>query len=124
MHLKIFGFKHEAMTEEIIQNTEIGQILSNANIDISTVIGIIRNTTAREFRLLSQLISSQLDVDRLDYLGRDAYFTGVGFSSVDIERIIHMMEIYDGNGELNGYAVIAKVSCPSWIILAIFNADV
>jgi hypothetical protein len=41
------------MTEEIIQNTEIGQILSNANIDISTVIGIIRNTTAREFRLLS-----------------------------------------------------------------------
>lgn len=45
---------------------------------------------------LQQLISSQLDVDRLDYLMRDAYFTGTSYGDIEIERIIRLMHLKDG----------------------------
>lgn len=44
-------------------------------------------------RFLHQLVSSQLDLDRLDYLNRDAYFTGVKEGTVGAERIIKMLEV-------------------------------
>lgn len=46
-------------------------------------------------KFLHQLVSGQLDMDRLDYLARDSFFTGVAEGVVGIERIIKMLEIYD-----------------------------
>ena len=46
-------------------------------------------------RFLHQLVSSQLDVDRLDYLSRDAFFTGVNEGAVAYERIIEMLNVKD-----------------------------
>ena len=42
---------------------------------------------------LTKLISSQLDVDRIDYLKRDSFFTGVAEGSVNAERLLEMMEV-------------------------------
>ena len=47
-------------------------------------------------KYLHQLVSSQLDVDRLDYLKRDSFYTGVSEGIVGSERIIKMMNIADG----------------------------
>lgn len=44
-------------------------------------------------KFLHQLVSSQLDIDRLDYLNRDAYFTGVKEGTVGAERIIKMLDV-------------------------------
>ena len=44
---------------------------------------------------LHQLVSSQLDMDRLDYLGRDSYFTGVSEGIVGTDRIISMLNVHD-----------------------------
>jgi uncharacterized protein len=44
---------------------------------------------------LHQLVASQLDMDRLDYLSRDSFFTGVAEGTVGIERIIKMLNVYD-----------------------------
>lgn len=44
---------------------------------------------------LHQLVSSQLDMDRLDYLGRDSFFTGVAEGTVGIERIIKMLNVWE-----------------------------
>ena len=52
---------------------------------------------------LSKLISSQLDVDRIDYLKRDSYFSGVAEGSVNAERLLEMMEVVD-----NDLAIEAK----------------
>ena len=52
---------------------------------------------------LSKLISSQLDVDRIDYLKRDSFFTGVAEGSVNAERLLEMMEVVD-----NDLAIEAK----------------
>lgn len=48
-------------------------------------------------KFLHQLVSSQLDVDRLDYLNRDSFFTGVSEGVISSERIIKMLEISNGN---------------------------
>ena len=50
-------------------------------------------TGAYEKGFLNKLISSQLDVDRIDYLKRDSYFSGVAEGSVNAERLLEMMEI-------------------------------
>ena len=44
-------------------------------------------------KFFNQLITSQLDVDRLDYLKRDSFFTGVSEGSVNTQRIISMMNV-------------------------------
>ncbi len=48
-------------------------------------------------RFLHQLVSGQLDVDRLDYLKRDSFFTGVSEGVIGTERIIKMMNVVDDN---------------------------
>ncbi len=44
---------------------------------------------------LHQLVASQLDMDRLDYLSRDSFFTGVAEGTVGIERIIKMLNVFE-----------------------------
>lgn len=58
-------------------------------------IKIFRNEYDKPF--LHQLISSQLDMDRLDYLKRDSFFTGVSEGVVNSERIISMLNVKDGH---------------------------
>ena len=50
-----------------------------------------------ERKFLHQLVSSQLDIDRLDYLQRDCFFTGVSEGTIGADRIIKMMNIVDDN---------------------------
>ena len=52
---------------------------------------IFRNKYPRKF--LHQLVSSQLDIDRLDYLQRDSFFTGVSEGTIGADRLIKMLEI-------------------------------
>lgn len=54
---------------------------------------IFRNSYERRF--FHQLVSSQLDMDRLDYLERDSFFTGVSEGTIGLERIINMLQVVD-----------------------------
>lgn len=60
---------------------------------LSTAIEMFQGKYHRKF--FNQLISSQLDVDRMDYLKRDSFFTGVSEGNVNTERIISMMNVAD-----------------------------
>jgi HD superfamily phosphohydrolase len=60
---------------------------------LSMAIEIFEGTYPRKF--LHQLVSSQLDMDRLDYLNRDCYYTGVIEGSIGTDRIIKMLDIAD-----------------------------
>ena len=57
--------------------------------ELSGAISIFQNTYKRKF--LHQMVSSQLDMDRLDYLKRDSFYTGVSEGVVNVERIIKML---------------------------------
>ena len=65
-------------------NDEFGGALTNA-------IAIFEDTYPKKF--LHQLVSSQLDIDRLDYLRRDSFFTGVYEGTIGSDRIINMMNV-------------------------------
>ena len=60
---------------------------------LSLAIEIFKNQHPKQF--LHQLVSSQLDMDRLDYLKRDSFFTGVTEGNIGTERIINMLDIVD-----------------------------
>jgi len=60
---------------------------------LTTGIDIFKNTYKRKF--LHKLVSSQLDMDRLDYLNRDSFFSGVIEGSVGADRIIKMLNVID-----------------------------
>ena len=60
---------------------------------LGLAIAIFSNTYHKHF--LHQLVSSQLDMDRLDYLGRDSFFTGVSEGIVGTDRIISMLNVHD-----------------------------
>lgn len=62
---------------------------------LTLAIQIFQNKYPKLF--LHQLISSQLDVDRLDYLNRDSFYTGVQEGVVGVERIIKLLNVKDGN---------------------------
>lgn len=63
---------------------------------LETAIDIFTNAHPKKF--LHQLVSGQLDVDRMDYLTRDSFFTGVSEGVIGYDRIIKMLTVY--NGEL------------------------
>lgn len=89
-HSLIRDFHHEMMTLALMRklNEEFDGGLTMA-IDIFT--GQYPKT------FLHQLISSQLDMDRLDYLKRDSVYTGVLEGSIGIDRIIKTMRVFQGN---------------------------
>ena len=58
---------------------------------LSLAIKIFTDNYHKKF--LNQLVSSQLDIDRLDYLKRDSYFTGVAEGNIGVDRIINMLDV-------------------------------
>src|SRR5258708_32924322 len=63
------------------------------NGELELALKIFRNSYQRKF--FHQLVSSQLDIDRLDYLKRDSFFTGVMEGTIGIDRIIAMLHVHD-----------------------------
>ena len=90
-HSLIKNITHESLSLLIMQhlNKEFNGRLDEA-------IEIFSNNHKKRF--LYQLVSSQLDMDRLDYLRRDAFYTGVVEGAINSERLISMLNI--SNGEL------------------------
>ena len=62
---------------------------------LSLAIEIFKNSYPKKF--LHQLVSSQLDVDRLDYLKRDSFFSGVTEGNIGTDRIINMLDVVNDN---------------------------
>lgn len=91
----ILNFDHENITSEIVTRPPISDILERDGIEPEAVVRIIRGRVGRKDAMVSQLVSSDLDVDRLDYLSRDSFFSGAGYGNIDRERIITMLRVHD-----------------------------
>ena len=88
---KIFNLDHEDFTQRIITgNTEINQVLERVEPGFSQKVADVIAKTYED-KLVVSLISSQIDADRMDYLQRDAYYTGVSYGHFDMERILRVM---------------------------------
>lgn len=91
----ILSCKHELYTAQIITGpSEVADVLRSIDQNLpEEVAAVIDHTHPNP--ILSQLISSQLDADRLDYLLRDSYFTGVSYGQIDLDRILRTMRVKD-----------------------------
>ncbi len=87
-HTLTHGISHEEISLRLMQkmNAEMGGRLDMA-------ISIFEDKYPKHF--LHQLISSQLDMDRMDYLQRDCFFTGVAEGRIGSARIINMLNMHD-----------------------------
>lgn len=77
---------------ESISKIYMGQLNREFDGQLDMAIEIFEGRYKKKF--LHQLVSSQLDVDRLDYLTRDSFFTGVSEGAIAYERIIEMMNVH------------------------------
>lgn len=84
---------HERYTQKILmEDSEVHQILCNVDDKLPALVSsIISYEHPNE--LLNQLVSGQIDADRMDYLLRDAYFTGTSYGEFDLERILRTLRI-------------------------------
>jgi len=84
------GESHETLSLRIMEDlnrTHSGRL--------GTALHIFRGSHPKRF--LNQLVSSQLDMDRLDYLKRDSFYTGVAEGNINSERLITMLSVHRGN---------------------------
>lgn len=88
---KIFNTDHELYTQQIILgDTEVNHVLSRVSPEFPKEVAAVINKTHHN-KLVISMISSQIDADRMDYLQRDAFYTGVSYGSFDMERILRLM---------------------------------
>ncbi len=85
------GEKHETVTTKIIRDSEseVYKTLEEASVCSEDVAGIIDGTSSHQ--LLKDIVSSQLDADRMDYLLRDALCTGVEYGHYDAEWLLNAL---------------------------------
>lgn len=93
----IFHTDHEAVTVEIITSpeTEIFQILNRVEAGFPEKVASVITHEYPNPQVV-QMISSQIDADRMDYLLRDAYFTGTEYGTFDLTRILRVIRPYEG----------------------------
>jgi len=86
--LSKIGISHEENSIQMIIRTEIADILKENGINPIEITELI--TGRGRF---GKIISSEIDVDKMDYLIRDSYYAGVAYGIIDLERIIYGMKI-------------------------------
>lgn len=91
---KVFHFHHEDWTRRIVldSTTEVNNILSNFDRQLpEKLASLYQHNYTPAF--VSQLVSSQLDCDRMDYLLRDSLMTGAKYGVYDLEWVLHALRI-------------------------------
>ncbi|MBV8372226.1 MAG: HD domain-containing protein [Candidatus Eremiobacteraeota bacterium] len=97
----VLGVRHEARTEQLLHLPEMRVGLAALEVDIGDVLGLIVGDAASPYPALRELVSGpNLDADRMDYLQRDAYFTGVATGRYDAEQLVASLRLYERNGEV------------------------
>ncbi len=91
-----FSHAMEHSIVEGVQHEDISLLFMEAlnkkfNGSLTTAIAIFNGTHPKTF--LNQLVSSQLDMDRLDYLKRDSFYTGVSEGNINSERLVRMLNV-------------------------------
>jgi HD superfamily phosphohydrolase len=103
---KYLNKSHEDFVPWLVKETDIAEKLEAAGFDASTLGRLaIGKLTNRKRAYLDQIISSSVDVDKMDYVVRDSFHTGAGYGSFDVHRLLYAMDIIDNGLSVDGSAV-------------------
>ncbi|MEM2815748.1 MAG: HD domain-containing protein [Candidatus Bathyarchaeia archaeon] len=99
-HLSIKKLRktHEDFTAWIVRKSELKDEISKLGYDAEEIADLaVGHRKNADKAFLNQIISSSIDVDKMDFVVRDTYHTGAGYGFVDVFRIIHMLGVMDGS---------------------------
>jgi HD superfamily phosphohydrolase len=110
----VLGVFHEERTEQMLASAPIAHALAAMDVDPHAVLALVTGGETA-YPILRELVSGpNLDADRMDYLLRDAYFTGVVNGRYDVEQLIGSLRAFDVDGRLElgveGRGVVALES--------------
>jgi HD superfamily phosphohydrolase len=83
--------KYHDDVDELLESGKVGEILRAHDLDPGHIAGLVAGESQ-----FGQLVSGELDVDRMDYLVRDAHHTGVPYGTIDAERLLRELTFVDG----------------------------
>ena len=89
-----FKIPHEKFSTYLIKNSYIKDILYKNNYDVNLICNLIEGNDIENL-ILSRIINWELDSDRLDYILRDSYFTGVGFGNINYHYLLNSFKCYN-----------------------------
>lgn len=91
----VLGIKHEERTKAILQRATMRAALARLEVGEDDVIDLILGSRASRYPVLAEMVSGpNLDADRMDYLLRDSYFTGVANGRFDCEQLIGSLRVF------------------------------
>jgi uncharacterized protein len=97
----VLGIRHEARTADLIALPDVARGIADLEVDSAEVLGLIVGDQDSRYPALRELVSGpNLDADRMDYLLRDAYFTGVATGRYDSEQLIASLRLFEVAGKL------------------------
>ena len=86
----------DSQEKKFVSAPSVCKVLDKNGVDQKEIVDLIKGKKC-EKQHMSQLLNSAIDVDQLDYLIRDAYYTGVAYGMIDIERFLQTLLIEDNN---------------------------
>ncbi|HKE37738.1 MAG TPA: HD domain-containing protein [Candidatus Baltobacteraceae bacterium] len=97
----VLGVRHEERTSELLALESLRNGLSELDVSPEDVLGLILGDPESRYPALRELVSGpNLDADRMDYLQRDAYFTGVASGRYDADQLVASLRLLERNGRL------------------------
>jgi HD superfamily phosphohydrolase len=97
----VLGVHHELRTKELLQLPDMRAGMDALDIDGADVLGLILGDPASPYPALRELVSGpNLDADRMDYLQRDAYFTGVAAGQYDADQLVASLRLFQHDGQI------------------------
>ncbi len=104
--IRHLGRTHEDLVPWLVAETEISSRLEKAGFNPKRIGQLAIGRLGDKRRpFLDQVISSSVDVDKMDFLVRDSFHTGAGYGSIDVNRLLYTMDVLDGNLAVDGTAV-------------------
>lgn len=102
------GQKHETWSRAVLLgDTEVNRVLSKYDPALPAKVAAVVAGEWEGPPFVQSLVSSQLDVDRMDYLLRDSLYTGVTYGVFDLDRLINTLTIVDGRVVLQTKGIVA-----------------
>ncbi|MBN1215257.1 MAG: HD domain-containing protein [Candidatus Lokiarchaeota archaeon] len=89
-----FKIPHEEFSTYLIKNSYIKDILDEHGYEVNLICNLIEGNEIEDL-ILSRIINWELDSDRLDYILRDSYFTGVGFGNINYHYLLNSFKCYN-----------------------------
>jgi len=95
---------HEDLGRNIIQKTEIGDLISKNGFSKKSIANLAFSNSKHQF--MNEIISGALSADMMDYLLRDGYFTGAEHAKIDHKRLTYSLDVYKNKLALDKSALV------------------